>query len=46
MWLEDQRIRLYKIEDREQLRDVKSSDWLKTLRKVGTVYLTKNFDVN
>ena len=47
MWLEDQKIRLYKIEDRVELRDVKSSEWLKTLRKVScyraklTVSLTK-----
>jgi len=33
VWLEDQKIRLYKIEDRVELRDVKSSEWLKTLRK-------------
>lgn len=34
VWLEDQRIRLYKIEERVELRDVKSSEWLKTFRKV------------
>ncbi|KAM7435790.1 hypothetical protein ABFA07_014302 [Porites harrisoni] len=33
VWLEDQKIRLYKIEERVELRDVKSSEWLKTLRK-------------
>lgn len=33
VWLEDQRIRLYKIEDRVELRNVKSSEWLKTFRK-------------
>ena len=38
VWLEDQRIRLYKIEERVELRDVKSSEWLKTLRKVTLVY--------
>ena len=35
VWLEDQRIRLYKIEDRVELRNVKSSEWLKTFRKVS-----------
>lgn len=38
VWLEDQKIRWYKIEDRGELRDVKSSEWLKTLAKV--VYIT------
>ncbi|XP_073249220.1 RNA transcription, translation and transport factor protein-like [Porites lutea] len=33
VWLEDQRIRLYKIEERVELRDVKSSEWMKTFRK-------------
>ncbi|XP_068681780.1 RNA transcription, translation and transport factor protein-like [Montipora foliosa] len=33
VWLEDQKIRLYKIEEREQLRDIKNSGWLKALRK-------------
>ncbi|KAJ7330763.1 hypothetical protein OS493_021693 [Desmophyllum pertusum] len=33
VWLEDQNIRLYKIEDRGEIRDVKSSEWLKTFRK-------------
>ncbi|KAL9954076.1 hypothetical protein ACROYT_G041568 [Oculina patagonica] len=33
VWLEDQKIRWYKIEDRAELRDVKSSEWLKTFRK-------------
>lgn len=35
VWLEDQKIRWYKIEDRGQLRDVKSSEWLKTFAKVA-----------
>lgn len=34
VWLEDQKIRWYKIEDRGELRDVKSSEWLKTFAKV------------
>lgn len=34
VWLEDQRIRFYKIGEREQLRDIKSSRWLETLKKV------------
>jgi len=34
VWLEDQKIRWYKIEDRGELRNVKSSEWLKTLAKV------------
>ncbi|XP_063222157.1 RNA transcription, translation and transport factor protein [Bacillus rossius redtenbacheri] len=29
IWLEDQKIRHYKIEDRQKLRDTKSSDWVK-----------------
>lgn len=33
VWLEDQRIRFYKIGEREQLRDIKSSRWLETLKK-------------
>lgn len=33
VWLEDQRIRLYKIEERVQLRDIKSSQWMKAFRK-------------
>lgn len=33
VWLEDQRIRFYKIEERVELRNVKSSEWLKTFRK-------------
>lgn len=33
VWLEDQKIRWYKIEDRGELRDVKSSEWLKTFAK-------------
>ncbi|KAK3750024.1 hypothetical protein QZH41_008661 [Actinostola sp. cb2023] len=36
VWLEDQKIRLYKIEDREALRDVKNENWSKGLTK----YLT------
>ena len=39
VWLEDQRIRLYKIEDRVELRDVKSTEWVKTLRKVNFRFL-------
>jgi RLL motif-containing protein 1 len=33
LWLEDQKIRHYKIEDRKALRDINSSDWPKTFRK-------------
>ncbi|KAJ8881666.1 hypothetical protein PR048_018152 [Dryococelus australis] len=29
IWLEDQKVRHYKIEDRQKLRDIKSSDWIK-----------------
>ena len=39
MWLEDQKIRLYKIEERVQLRDIKSSEWMKTFRKVFFISL-------
>lgn len=34
VWLEDQKIRWHKIEDRGGLRDVKNSEWLKTFAKV------------
>lgn len=33
VWLEDQKIRCYKIEDRVELRDIKRSEWMKTFRK-------------
>lgn len=33
IWLEDQKIRYYKIEDRKQLRDINSSEWPKTFEK-------------
>ncbi|XP_031554612.1 RNA transcription, translation and transport factor protein-like [Actinia tenebrosa] len=33
VWLEDQKIRFYKIEDREALRDVKNDNWTKSLTK-------------
>ena len=36
VWLEDQKIRLYKIEDRTGLRNTASSDWPSTFKKVGT----------
>ena len=34
VWLEDQKIRLYKIDDRAGLRDVKSPEWAKAFSKV------------
>jgi len=33
VWLEDQKIRNYKIDDRKQLRDVESEDWSKAFLK-------------
>ncbi|XP_048586410.1 RNA transcription, translation and transport factor protein isoform X2 [Nematostella vectensis] len=33
VWLEDQKIRLYRIEDRESLRDIGNATWPKTLMK-------------
>lgn len=35
LWLEDQKIRHYKIEDRKALRDINCHDWPKTFRKYG-----------
>lgn len=37
VWLEDQKIRHYKIEDRGNLRNIPSSDWPKAYQKVMTV---------
>lgn len=34
VWLEDQKIRHYKIEDRGNLRNIPSSDWPKFFEKV------------
>lgn len=34
VWLEDQKIRHYKIEDRGNLRNIHSDDWPKSLEKV------------
>ena len=34
IWLEDQKIRHYKIEDRKELRDVSNTDWQKSFKKV------------
>lgn len=33
LWLEDQKIRQYKVEDRASLRDIGSEDWAKTFQK-------------
>lgn len=35
VWLEDQKIRHYKIEDRGNLRNIPSSDWPKAYQKVA-----------
>lgn len=35
VWLEDQKVRHYKIEDRAALRDMTSSDWPKALENVS-----------
>lgn len=34
VWLEDQKIRHYKIEDRTSLRNTQSSDWPEILKRV------------
>lgn len=34
VWLEDQKIRHYKIEDRGNLRNIPSSEWPKAYQKV------------
>ena len=44
VWLEDQKIRWYKIEDRGELRDVKSSEWLKTFAKVVCITLRRGWN--
>lgn len=33
VWLEDQKIRIYKIEERAELRKINSDEWLKTFDK-------------
>lgn len=45
VWLEDQKVRHYKIEDRAGLRDIASSDWPKALDTVSfiTYSLQRNF---
>ena len=35
LWVEDQKIRHYKIEDRAELRNIKSSDWIKAYERVS-----------
>ena len=35
MWLEDQKIRYYRIEERKELRDTKKNEWTKTFKKVN-----------
>jgi hypothetical protein len=37
VWMEDQKIRHYKIEDRAALRNIKSSDWSKAHENVSTI---------
>uniref|UniRef100_A0A8C2E338 RNA transcription, translation and transport factor protein n=1 Tax=Cyprinus carpio TaxID=7962 RepID=A0A8C2E338_CYPCA len=39
VWLEDQKIRHYKIEERGNLRNIPSSDWPKHYEKVRQIYL-------
>lgn len=39
VWLEDQKIRHYKIEDRGNLRNIPSSDWPNNFEKVRQIYL-------
>lgn len=38
VWLEDQKIRHYKIEDRAGLRNIKSSDWTKAYESVRSSF--------
>jgi len=38
VWLEDQKIRHYKIEDRAALHDTKSADWDTALQKYEVLY--------
>lgn len=38
VWLEDQKIRHYKIEDRAGLRNIKSSDWTKAYKSVRSSF--------
>ena len=35
VWLEDQKIRLYRIEDRKALRNTDSKEWSNAFKKVG-----------
>lgn len=35
VWLEDQKIRMYKIEDRKRLRDTSTGNWSKAFSQVG-----------
>ncbi|KQK76568.1 hypothetical protein AAES_134249 [Amazona aestiva] len=39
VWLEDQKIRHYKIEDRGNLRNIHSDDWPKSFEKAGVMAL-------
>lgn len=43
VWLEDKKIRLYKIEERDALRDVESSSWVVALKKVCWTLLCYHF---
>ena len=45
VWLEDQKIRHYKIEDRGNLRNIPSSDWPKAYQKVTTVSMYRKKDM-
>ena len=50
LWLEDQKIRHYKIEDRAGLRNMKGSDWMKAFNNViiiiGISFLILSFPWN
>jgi RLL motif-containing protein 1 len=41
VWLEDQKIRHYKIEERQSLRNINDNNWDKTFQKV--IHLFKLF---
>ena len=38
VWLEDQKIRLYTIEGRADLRDMKSDEWMRAFSKVSVQF--------
>ena len=43
VWLEDQKVRHYKIEDRAALRNIESQDWPKAFESVSRAEAGRNF---